>query len=516
MERLFVLLFALVLSCATALGDPRRDCFGEKNERSIRGCTELIRANSKDAAAYHKRGAEHARAGNIERAVEDLNKAIQLEPANDEFYVTRAEARQFAGMTSGALQLVIADYTRAIDINPRHAQALSSRGYAYYAQGDFDRAIEDHTKAIGLEPQNDLFINERGLVYQTIKRYDLAARDFDEAIRLNPNFAPAYSNRGVVYRLQGDHAKAIEYFTRAISIDAKMGAAYFTRAASYVEVGDTDRAIADYRKVMALPAKSPGATHRRQLAEDRLARLLQPRPVHSGPRRIALVIGNSKYTHMPTLKNPANDAQDLAAALRRLNFTEVVERYDLDREAMSRALRDFGDTAEGAEWAVVFFAGHGMEMNGSAYLLPIDAELKRDTHVAEETISLTHVQTKVDPATKLGLVILDACRNNPMLARMVRTASRTRSLPAAGLSRVDPEGNVIVIYSAKHGTTADDGEGRNSPFTRALLTYIEEPGLEINFLFRNVVDSVRESTRRRQEPFIYGTFGRETLFFRPQ
>jgi uncharacterized caspase-like protein len=227
------------------------------------------------------------------------------------------------------------------------------------------------------------------------------------------------------------------------------------------------------------------------------------------------VIGNSNYTSVGLLTNPKNDARATAEKFRRLGFTEVLEQHDLSREGMTKALRDFGDKAESAEWAVVFFAGHGIEMNGVSYLIPTDAELRRDTHVPDETISLTQVQAKVDAAKKLGLIILDSCRNNPFLQRMVRSRSvATRSLNR-GLAEVEPEGNVLVAYSAKHGTTASDGATGHSPYTEALLAYIEEPGLEINFLFRKVRDDVRKKTQKRQEPFLYGSLSSELLYFKP-
>jgi uncharacterized caspase-like protein len=138
--------------------------------------------------------------------------------------------------------------------------------------------------------------------------------------------------------------------------------------------------------------------------------------------------------------------------------------------------------------------------------------LKRDTHAADEAVSLDRIQAKVDGATKLGLVILDACRNNPFLARMARTGG-TRSV-GRGLATTEPEGNVLVAYSAKHGTFAEDGAGGHSPFTEALLAYLEEAGLEINLLFRKVRDEVRKKTDRRQDPFIYGSLGSEPLYFR--
>ena len=259
---------------------------------------------------------------------------------------------------------------------------------------------------------------------------------------------------------------------------------------------------------------------RQEIARARIARVAEPpvrrrnvKPLPSKPQRVALVIGNSQYTHAGPLTNPKNDATGVAASLRRLGFEQVFESYDLSREQMGKALKDFGDVAEVAEWAVVFFAGHGIEMNGVTYLIPTDAALKRDAHVTDETISLTQVQAKVDAASKLGLVILDSCRNNPFAERMVRSGGAARSI-GRGLANIEPEGNVLVAYSAKHGTTASDGAGSNSPFTEALLNYIEEPGLEINFLFRKVRDQVRTKTQRRQEPFLYGSLSSELLYFK--
>jgi uncharacterized caspase-like protein len=229
-------------------------------------------------------------------------------------------------------------------------------------------------------------------------------------------------------------------------------------------------------------------------------------------RRVALVIGNSNYSDVGELANPSNDARIVAAALRRIGFAEVIERYDLDLAGMSRAIKEFGDKTADAGWAVVYYAGHGTEVNGVSYLVPTDAKLLRDTHVADEALPLDRVLAKVEHAKRLRLVILDACRNNPFVARMIRTAGSTRSV-GRGLALVEPEGGVLVAYSAKHGTLADDGDGANSPFAKALAAYLEEPGLEINLLFRKVRDRVMKDTGGAQEPFTYGSLGVEELYF---
>jgi hypothetical protein len=229
------------------------------------------------------------------------------------------------------------------------------------------------------------------------------------------------------------------------------------------------------------------------------------------PQRVALVIGNGAYRSAPSLPNPSNDASDMAASLSRLGF--AVTRLDhAGFDAMRRALLDFGRRARDAEMAVVFFAGHGMELGGENWLIPVDAELRTDADVEQEAIALKNVIASVDGAARLGLVILDACRNNPFDARMQR-AGRTRAV-ARGLARIEPLGNVLVAYAAKDGTTAADGTGRNSPFTAALLNNIETPGLEVNFLFRNVRDEVMAATRREQQPFVYGSLSREAIYLK--
>jgi hypothetical protein len=232
----------------------------------------------------------------------------------------------------------------------------------------------------------------------------------------------------------------------------------------------------------------------------------------SAETKVALVVGNSAYHHVPELLNPAHDAGDVAAAFLRLGFS-VRLVADANYETMRLALVEFNRKARDAEMAVVFFAGHGMEIGGENWLIPIDAELKTDTDAEQEAISVRAIVLMVSTASKLGLVVLDACRNNPFLTKMRRTIA-TRDLNR-GLARIEPANNVLVAYSAKDGTTAADGNGRNSPFTAALLKYLETPGLEINFLFRNVRDDVIAATGSEQQPFIYGSLSKDALYLKP-
>jgi hypothetical protein len=236
-------------------------------------------------------------------------------------------------------------------------------------------------------------------------------------------------------------------------------------------------------------------------------------PVAGTGRRVALVIGNSAYQSVPLLPNPQRDSEFVAGALRRIGFQTVTVANNVTRDKLIDALRLFGRQAEDADWAVVYFAGHGIQIGGTNYLLPIDAKLESDRDVEWEAVSLPQVMNAVDGARKLRLVILDACRDNPFANQMRRSVA-TRSV-GRGLARVEPDVGTLVVYSAKEGEVAlDDDGGANSPFAAAFVREMATPGIEIRRLFDLVRDDVMEATRRRQQPFTYGSVsGRENFFF---
>ena len=227
-------------------------------------------------------------------------------------------------------------------------------------------------------------------------------------------------------------------------------------------------------------------------------------------QRVALVIGNAKYKHAPALANPLNDAGDIGAALGRLGF-KVTRLDNADYDKMRRGLKAFTRAASTAEVALVFYAGHGIEVDKRNFLIPVDARLQSDREVEFETVSLDLVSRAVEGASGLGLVILDACRDNPFAAAMKRSGAK-RSI-GRGLARVEPSGETLVAYAAKGGSVAADGRGRNSPYTTALLAHVEEPGLEVGLMFRKVRDSVLKKTNGQQEPFVYGSLSSKGFYF---
>ena len=218
--------------------------------------------------------------------------------------------------------------------------------------------------------------------------------------------------------------------------------------------------------------------------------------------RVALVVGNSTYAHVGRLPNPDNDADDVAAALRRLGF-EVTTEFDADRVELTEALRAFTRQSAGADVSLVFYAGHGIEMDGVNYLVPVDARLERDVDVRFETVTVDDLLVSTTGAS-LRLVILDACRNNPLARAMQRTAA-TRTVSGGSFADLNEDllgDETLVAYAAAAGTTAADGRGRNSPYTAALLSHLEMP-LEIGLLFRRVRAQVLASTNGAQRPHEY-------------
>ncbi len=228
--------------------------------------------------------------------------------------------------------------------------------------------------------------------------------------------------------------------------------------------------------------------------------------------RVALVIGNSAYDNTAALPNPRNDATDVARSLDELGF-EVLLRLDLDEDAMDAALTDFGRKAERAELALVFYAGHGIEVEGHNYLLPVDAPPLTHERQLRRLVPLDDMIAEAAYA-RVGIVLVDACRDNP-LANNLRTAlGASRSVAVGrglGALRAPPP-QTLVVYATEAGQTANDGEGRNSPFTQGLLAHLATPGLEVGLLVRRIRGEVLRLTGNRQQPFDYGSLGADPIY----
>jgi uncharacterized caspase-like protein len=231
-------------------------------------------------------------------------------------------------------------------------------------------------------------------------------------------------------------------------------------------------------------------------------------------KRVALVVGNSAYENVVGLTNPAHDAAAISDMFKRAGFDVVDAKHDLKNAEMRRALREFTDKARDSDIAVIYYAGHGIEVNGVNYLVPVDAMLERDTDAYDEAISLDRILQAIEPAKRLHLVILDACRNNPFLKKMTRTVA-SRSMDR-GLIGIEPNGqNTLIAYAAKAGFTAMDGDGQNSPFALALLKHLTTPGLDLRRSLGLVRDDVLAATANKQEPYYTGSLGGEDMALVP-
>jgi Caspase domain len=229
--------------------------------------------------------------------------------------------------------------------------------------------------------------------------------------------------------------------------------------------------------------------------------------VAQAERRVALIIGNSAYRNASPLPNTINDANSVAALFRSVGFEVVSSRNELGVLEFKRAIRDFLITSETADIAVVYYAGHGIEVNGANFLIPVDAKLARDYDVDDEAVALDRIVWALQPVRRLRLILLDACRDNPFVARLQRSVS-TRAAPKGGLGKLDDvSADTLVAYAAKEGSVSYDGGGANSPFAAALVKHIAEPGLDIRIALGRVRDEVLRTTAGRQEPFIYGSLG---------
>lgn len=227
-------------------------------------------------------------------------------------------------------------------------------------------------------------------------------------------------------------------------------------------------------------------------------------------KRVALVLGISAYQHVAKLPNPSNDAGAMAELFRKSGFDVVEVKRDVGIADLRRAVGDFSDKAQDADVAVVFFAGHGIEVDGTNYLVPADAKLARDFDIEDEALSLDRLLKAIEPAKRLRLVMLDACRDNPFAKTMKRTVA-SRSV-GRGLAKVEPTvSDTLIAFAAKAGSVALDGDNSNSPFTTALLEHIATPGVDLRIAFGRVRDSVLSSTSRKQEPYVYGSLGGNTV-----
>jgi tetratricopeptide (TPR) repeat protein len=526
-------------------------------DQMIDACNKIIAlkvfAGEKLATIYFWRAVGWNKKGNYAQVIADAGEAIRLHPS-----VALYNLRGSAYYDKGEDDSAIADFNDALRIGPPSGIIFHNRGNAWRSKGDHAKAIADYDQSIKLGPPSAFSWQNRGISKLALGDLDGALADINEAIRLDPTLPQPLTNRAVIWRAKGDLDRAIADSTEAIRLaKAKAPAnimtppgsvlisAYTHRALAYEAKGDFNRARQDYAAALEGKASDAGSKANQATAKVRLSLLSEtlppaPRTTTAAPlsaasraapaapagaasppppaaaeqqkraetgRRVALVIGNGAYTRVRPLPNPTNDARAMAKSLRDIGFV-VTEGTDLDRTAMQTTIRDFLRDAARSQVAVVYYAGHGVQIDGRNYLVPIDIQFQAGSGMTEAMMDMDTIMAGLDDQVRTNILILDACRNNPMAPKLA-SAGPARDIEAgAGLAAPATLGagstlgaGTLIAFATAPGQVALDGEGANSPFSAALTRHIGTPGLEVQQMLTRVRAEVVATTKGKQVPW---------------
>jgi len=480
-------------------------------DRAIEALSSAIDLDPDNVGAINLRGLSHERKGEDDLAMADYNLAIGKRANFGFAYNNRGTIR----LRRGALQSALDDFSLSIKYTPKFLLGWTNRARVRTLMKDFDGAIADFAEAEKIDPTAPQIAGNRCITYGMMGKYDQAFADCDGLIQKQPRNTFAINNRAEVNVMKGDLDAALKDYNTAIQINPNNVRAHSGRGQIYERRKDLAQARADYRAAAYSLTKFDelDVARARAIAQERLAALTPQAPAGATGRRVALVIGNGAYKNVHALPNPPRDAKMIANVLRDVGFQTVISVSDLSRDKFFEALQTFATEAENADWAVVYYAGHGFEIGGVNYLVPVDAKLAADRDAETQAVALEQVIAAVGAARKVRLVMLDACRDNPFAPAMQRTLSL--KLVDKGFSNIEPGAGFMVVYAAKHGETALDGDGgADSPFATALAREIKVPKVEIRKLFDIVRDDVWSATKHEQQPFSYGSPpGREDFYF---
>lgn len=519
-------------------------------DQQIEACNKIIALKvfkgAQLATIYFWRAVGWNKKGDYARVIADVTEGIRLQPSQAAYNL-----RGSAYYDKGEYDIAIADFDDALRLGAPDATIFHNRGNAYRGKADYARAIADYSASIKASPSAFSYQN-RGICKEALGDLDGALADINQAIRLDPTLPQPLINRTAIWRARGDFDRAIADGTDAIRLakeklpvnimtppNSVIISGYTHRALAYEAKGDYPHAREDYAAVLQFTASDAGSKANQATAKVRLSLVSdavsptpgdapsttqqqqaavaaaspptpEPSPVPAGaPRgkRMALIIGNGAYSHVRALPNPPNDARAVAKSLRDIGFT-VSEGVNLDRVAMQTMTRYFLREAARAQVALVYYAGHGVQIDGHNYLIPVDVELKPGSRMTEAMIDMDTIMAGLDDQVRTNILIFDACRNNPM-APQATTATTNRAIESApGLAAPTSLGagatlgaGTLIAFATAPGQVALDGEGANSPFSAALSRHIGTPGLEVQQMLTRVRAEVVSTTRSRQVPW---------------
>jgi tetratricopeptide (TPR) repeat protein len=478
-------------------------------DKAIVAFTDALKSDPDNVRVLEMRGIAYENKGQDDLAMADYNAALQKRPNFGAPYNSRGTLY----LRKGALQSAQDDFTSAIKFAPKLLVAYTNRARVETMNREYDAALADFAKAAEIDANAQQIAANRCVTYAAMGKFDEALADCNAVIEKFPRYQFALSNRADANMAKGNLDAALKDYNTILGLNPNNVRAHAGRGQLFEKRRNLEQARADYRSAAyaLTPFDSVEIGKARALAQERLAALTETRGASAKTQRIALVIGNGAYRNVHALDNPPRDASLIADSLKGLGFQSVTLANDLTRDKFFEMLKTFAAQADKADWAVVYYAGHGFEIGGVNYLVPVDAKLKVDKDAETEAVALEQVIAAASGARGLRLLMLDACRDNPFASDMQHTIAL--KLVDKGFSNIEPSAGFMVVYAAKHGETALDGEGADSPFATAVAHDIKEH-VEVRKLFDIVRDDVWTATKHAQQPFTYGSPpGREDFYF---
>jgi tetratricopeptide (TPR) repeat protein len=485
----------------------------EQYDRALDDLGSAIRVDPKGAAPYVQRSLILERQDRFSETRADLDAAIELDPRNQNAWINRA----MLWARYGDVERAYADYGQAEAVGGAQTWfALSGRAKLAVSLGEPLRGFTDWTRAAETAPLPMLaaqfHVRAGNLARDYLKDQDKAEQSYVAAIAILPSYADALIQRGIA-------------FERADRFDE--ASAEYHKAADLTRGNPLERSTYDY------------CNFRLQILQSRRLRKAGDLPpninILSNParkdqgRRIALVVGIAAYEHIPALMNSDRDAESVGAAFSQAGFANVTVATNLSRSQMDGVLREFADAATDADWAIIYYAGHGVEIGGINYAIPVDADLATPKDAPRHAVAIDRIISAVDRAKKLHLVVFDACRDDPFVQQAHRVASKRslgspvdaglgpilggRKVLGGGLAKIQLDDvNTVAMFSTQPGQVTLDGDEMNSPFTRAFVSRLATPDLDLRVFFQRVRDDVTRGTQGRQRPDLSGHLRQDERF----
>ncbi len=497
----------------------------EQFDRALDDLEHAIRADPTVSSHYVQRALILERLDRFSQARADLDAAVKLDPKNQNAWINRA----MLWARYGDVERAFADYSQAEAAGGSQTwYALSGRAKLAVSLGEPVRGFADWTKAAETSPLPMLaaqfHVRAGNLARDYLKDFDKAQRSYARALSVLPSHADALIQRGIA-------------FERANRLDD--AANDYRKAGDMTRGNPLEKSIYDYSifRLQVLQARRSRKAGDPPLPPNINVLSRSPQDIGaSRGRRIALVLGNAAYEHVTPLMNSDRDAESVGAALSESGFARVTVATNLDRSQMDGALQQFAREAAAADWAIIYYAGHGVEIDGINYAIPVDASMDTLREAPSHAVSIGQMIAAVDPARNLHLVVLDACRDDPFVQEAHRKTSSKRALDKAADAALDPliarrkeiggglagvqltELNTVALFSTQPGKVTLDGDELNSPFTRAFVSNLPTPNLDLRQFFERVKQNVADGTQGRQRPAINGKLreGERFIFFPTQ